>query len=925
MIGKPRGRRGVNLQILPSAMTVLSICAGLTAIKFALEHQPKAAMALIAAAAILDGLDGRVARILDAQSRMGAEIDSLADAVNFGVTPALVLYVSMLSKWPVGWVVVLLYAVCVVLRLARYNALQDDGTQPAYAHEFFVGMPAPAGAVSMIGLLALKMQFGEGWWTSGWFLSFWVTGTSILLVSGIPMKKMHAVSVPPNYAAALLAVLAICAAAAVLAPYLLIWVIIIAYMCHIPFAVRSQRWLAQHPEVWDDKPKQRRAADTAVGTVLLDDVTLSNAGLREGTEVIVSPVTVYGARSVTLSGSTLATQSVPPVTLRQALLGKVMTVGDAVSLLPRDLGPGTSTSAASRALAAAVGISWTSELLTVTGVDPDGPVSVQPNSLVTWGAGVPAAMGTSTAGQVSISSPEIQIEELKGAQPQAAKLTEWLKLALDEPHLLQTLGAGTNLGVLVSGPAGVGKATLVRAVCDGRRLVTLDGPEIGALAAGDRVKAVASAVQAVRHEGGVLLITDADALLPAAAEPVASLILSELRTAVATAGVVLIATSARPDQLDARLRSPELCDRELGLPLPDAATRKSLLEALLNPVPTGDLNLDEIASRTPGFVVADLAALVREAALRAASRASADGRPPMLHQDDLLGALTVIRPLSRSASDEVTVGDVTLDDVGDMAAAKQALTEAVLWPLQHPDTFARLGVEPPRGVLLYGPPGCGKTFVVRALASTGQLSVHAVKGSELMDKWVGSSEKAVRELFRRARDSAPSLVFLDELDALAPRRGQSFDSGVSDRVVAALLTELDGIDPLRDVVMLGATNRPDLIDPALLRPGRLERLVFVEPPDAAARREILRTAGKSIPLSSDVDLDEVAAGLDGYSAADCVALLREAALTAMRRSIDAANVTAADLATARETVRASLDPLQVASLRKFGTKGDLRS
>lgn len=667
------------------------------------------------------------------------------------------------------------------------------------------------------------------------------------------------------------------------------------------------------------------AADTAVGTVLLDDVTLSNAGLREGTEVIVSPVTVYGARSVTLSGSTLATQSVPPVTLRQALLGKVMTVGDAVSLLPRDLGPGTSTSAASRALAAAVGISWTSELLTVTGVDPDGPVSVQPNSLVTWGAGVPAAMGTCTAGQVSISSPEIQIEELKGAQPQAAKLTEWLKLALDEPHLLQTLGAGTNLGVLVSGPAGVGKATLVRAVCDGRRLVTLDGPEIGALAAGDRVKAVASAVQAVRHEGGVLLITDADALLPAAAEPVASLILSELRTAVATAGVVLIATSARPDQLDARLRSPELCDRELGLPLPDAATRKSLLEALLNPVPTGDLNLDEIASRTPGFVVADLAALVREAALRAASRASADGRPPMLHQDDLLGALTVIRPLSRSASDEVTVGDVTLDDVGDMAAAKQALTEAVLWPLQHPDTFARLGVEPPRGVLLYGPPGCGKTFVVRALASTGQLSVHAVKGSELMDKWVGSSEKAVRELFRRARDSAPSLVFLDELDALAPRRGQSFDSGVSDRVVAALLTELDGIDPLRDVVMLGATNRPDLIDPALLRPGRLERLVFVEPPDAAARREILRTAGKSIPLSSDVDLDEVAAGLDGYSAADCVALLREAALTAMRRSIDAANVTAADLATARETVRASLDPLQVASLRKFGTKGDLRS
>jgi CDP-diacylglycerol--serine O-phosphatidyltransferase len=262
-------------------MTVLSICAGLTSIKFALEHQPKAAMALIAAAAILDGLDGRVARILDAQSPMGAEIDSLADAVNFGVTPAIVLYVTLLSTSPAGWVVVLLYAVCVVLRLARYNTLQDDGTQPGYVHEFFVGMPAPAGAVSMIGLIGLKLQFGEGWWTSPVFLCIWVTGTSILMVSKIPMKKMHAVSVPPNWAAPLLAVLAICAAAAVLAPYMLIWVIIIAYLCHVPFAVRSKRWLANHPEVWDDKPRQRRAVRRASRRAQPNRSSMARLGLRK--------------------------------------------------------------------------------------------------------------------------------------------------------------------------------------------------------------------------------------------------------------------------------------------------------------------------------------------------------------------------------------------------------------------------------------------------------------------------------------------------------------------------------------------------------------------------------------------------------------------------------------------------------------------
>ncbi|MFE9579043.1 AAA family ATPase [Nocardia sp. NPDC006044] len=703
--------------------------------------------------------------------------------------------------------------------------------------------------------------------------------------------------------------------------------------------------------------------DTPAGVALLDDVTLSNAGLREDATVVVAPVTVYGAKQISVSGSVHATRTIPAATLRQALLGKVVTVGDTVSLLPRDLGPEISSAAASQALSRTFGIAWTTELLTVTATDPRGPVSVQPNTAVAWGAGVvaardaadralagtpippgeasrgateaaafdgaAAAQGASNGRGAAVrdTDPLITVKDLAGMHSQATKLTEWLSLALDEPELLKTLGATPRLGVLITGPAGVGKATLARAVTAPRRVVELDGPTIGAAESGTRLREVAEAVaDACSGQGGVLLITDIDALLPVPAEPVATLILDQLRAAVAEPCVAFLATTAHPAGVDPRLRAPDLCDRELALALPTATVRKSLLEQLLRRVPTAELKLDEIAARTPGFVVSDLAALCREAALRAASRASREHSDPQLTQPDLLGALKVIRPLSRSGMDEPAIGSLTLDEVGDMVETKQALTETVLWPLRHPDSFARLGVDPPRGVLLYGPPGCGKTFLVRALAGTGQLSVHTVKGAELMDKWVGSSERAVRELFQRARDSAPSLIFLDEVDALAPRRGQTGDSGVGDRVVAALLTELDGVEPLRDVVVLGATNRPELIDPALLRPGRLERLVFVPPPDSAARLEILRTAGRAVPLAADVDLAALARKLDGYSAADCAALLREAALTAMRRDLDAADVTAADVAAARATVRPSLDALQVESLRRYAeTRGQSAS
>jgi transitional endoplasmic reticulum ATPase len=381
-------------------------------------------------------------------------------------------------------------------------------------------------------------------------------------------------------------------------------------------------------------------------------------------------------------------------------------------------------------------------------------------------------------------------------------------------------------------------------------------------------------------------------------------------------GAAVVCTTGRPESVDPALRAPELLATQIAVPLPDAALRREQLTVLTRAMPLAeDVRLDDVAARTPGFVAADLGALVREAGVRAALRQK-DVPSPLVTAADFEAALDVVRPTSMAES-TLEVATVTLDDVGDMAEVKQTLTESVLWPLTYPDTFARLGVQPPRGVLLYGPPGCGKTYLVKAIAGTGRANVLSVKGAELLSKWVGESERAVRELFRRAREAAPTLVFLDEVDALAPTRGQATDGGTTDRVVAALLTELDGVEALRNVVVIGATNRPDLVDPALLRPGRLERLIYVPPPDAEARAEILRAAARTVPLDDAVDLTELGAALEGFSAADCAALIRESALAAMRESIEATQVTADHVAAARGRVRPSLDPGQVAWLAAY--------
>ena len=746
------------------------------------------------------------------------------------------------------------------------------------------------------------------------------------------------------------------------------------------------------------------AAGAPAGQATVDDVTLSNTGLTDGAAVAVAPARVDAARRVRLTGSRLARAALNPETARLALLGKVVTSGDAVSLLPQDVEPAPQLDVATarRRLAAAVGGAWTTELLTVAATEPPGAVAVVPSTVVGWEgdeewglthgghpatgaeqgrptataavrrAGTqPASPGAPSTGRahgtgrrpvsqtggraataaapsdatvaepdvagLEVAEPDVpvfDIEELVGHIDAARRLVEWLELTFRRPELLVSLGGSARLGVLVVGPEGVGKATFARSAAAAveARCVELAAPGVAALepaAASARVHELIDTARgsARAAQPVVLLVTDVEALLPAVSPPpLATLVLDALRAAVATPNLALVATSSAPESVDPRLRAPDLADRELGLPLPDLLARTELLRRLLTAVPLAEgVDLRAVAERTPGFVVADLIAVRREAAVAAALRHAPAGtdtveEQPRISQDDLLDAVAAVRPISMSSSATLQTGGITLEQVGDMAEVKQALTEAVLWPLRYPDSFARLGVAPPRGVLVYGPPGCGKTFLLRALAGTGQLNVLAVKGAELLDKYVGESERAVRELFRRAGDAAPALIFLDEVDALAPRRGQSSDSGVADRVVAALLTELDGVQPLRDVVVVGATNRPELIDPALLRPGRLERLVYVPPPDAAARADILRAAAAHTPLAPDVDLDALGAELDGYSAADCAAVLREAALTAMRESLDATVVTAGHLAAALAAVPPSLDPGQLAALQAYAER-----
>jgi transitional endoplasmic reticulum ATPase len=524
---------------------------------------------------------------------------------------------------------------------------------------------------------------------------------------------------------------------------------------------------------------------------------------------------------------------------------------------------------------------------------------------------------------------DVTYDDLGGMRDTIDALREMVELPLRHPELFQRLGVDPPKGVLLHGPPGTGKTLLARAVANesAAKFFLINGPEIMGSAYGESERRLREIFeQAAQSAPSIIFIDEIDSIAPKrgqvtgeAEKRLVAQLLTLLDGIEPRQNTVVIAATNRPEALDEALRRPGRFDREIVVGVPDEPGRREILGIHTRGMPLApDVNLDDLARRTYGFVGADLASLCREAALEAVRRIMprinlADDVIPTQILDQLSVELkdfeNALKRVQPSAMREVMVEapQIRWEDIGGLDEAAGRLREGVELPLKHPEAFRRLGIRPAKGFLLYGPPGTGKTLLAKAAARESEANFIATKSSDLLSKWYGESEQQIARLFNRARQVAPTIIFIDELDSLVPARGGGLgEPQVTERVVNTILAEMDGLEELQNVVLIGATNRPTLIDPALLRPGRFDELIYVGVPDTAGRRRILAIHTKDMPLADDVDLEKIAQRTDRFTGADLEDLVRRAGLTALRRGMDTARVSMADFETALSETRASV-------------------
>ena len=542
--------------------------------------------------------------------------------------------------------------------------------------------------------------------------------------------------------------------------------------------------------------------------------------------------------------------------------------------------------------------------LVVISTAPGGPVIISQKTEVIVSEESAEAVAAAREGDI----PSITYEDIGGLRDEVTKVREMIELPLRHPELFRRLGVEAPKGVILHGPPGTGKTLLAKAVANetNASFYTIGGPEIMSKFYGESEERLRNVFQeAQKNAPSIIFIDELDSIAPKREEVsgeverrIVAQLLSLMDGLKARGKVVVIGATNRINAIDPALRRPGRFDREIELGVPDRDGRLDILQIHTRGMPLEkDVNLERLADITHGFVGADLHALAKEAAIRALRRIlpeidlSAESIPADILNKIIVKMqdfIDVVNEMEPSAMREVfvEVPDVKWEDIGGLETIKQELREAVEWPLKYQGMFAYADATPPKGILLYGPPGTGKTLMAKATANESEANFISIKGPELLSKWVGESEKGVREIFRKARQAAPCIIFFDEIDAIAPARGGDFGtSHVTERVISQILTELDGLEVLTNVVVIAATNRPDIIDTALLRPGRFDRLLYVPPPDYESRKQIIHIHTKKKPLADDTNIDNLAAKMDGYTGADIAAVASAAVMLALREHI----------------------------------------